>query len=64
MAVMATDGGGGYGVATSLDFAVAMARNLGSDPYGFSERLLQVSMAADGDLRNGYERIDASARSG
>ena len=56
-------GNNGQPVATSLDFAVAMARNLGGDPYGFADRLRQVSQFADGDARNGFDRIDAEARS-
>jgi hypothetical protein len=44
-----------------FDFAVAMARNLGGDNYGFAERLFQISSAADGDLAdNQFARIDAS----
>jgi len=56
-------GNNGQPVATSMDFAVAMARNLGGDPYGFAERLLQVSQMADGDVRNGWNRIDADVKS-
>jgi len=55
-------GNNGQPVATSMDFAVAMARNLGGDPYGFADRLRQVSQTADGDVRNGFDRIDATAK--
>lgn len=37
----------------TLDFAVAMARNLGGDDYGFAQRLFAISQGADGDLGNG-----------
>jgi hypothetical protein len=48
-------------VNSTFDFAVAMARNLGGDNYGFAERLFQISSAADGDLAdNQFARIDAS----
>ena len=48
-------------VNSTFDFAVAMARNLGGDDYGFAERLFQISSAADGDLAdNQFARIDAS----
>ena len=48
-------------VNSTFDFAVAMARNLGGDDYGFAERLFQISSAADGDLANKeFARIDAS----
>lgn len=56
-------GNNGQPVATSMEFAVAMARNLGGDPYGFSQRLAEVSQMADGDVRNGWQRIDADAKS-
>src|SRR5690606_8972753 len=48
-------------VNSTFDFAVAMARNLGGDNYGFAERLFQISSGADGDLANKeFARIDAS----
>ncbi|MGJ4801916.1 LysM peptidoglycan-binding domain-containing protein [Luteimonas sp. SDU82] len=48
-------------VNSTFDFAVAMARNLGGDSYGFAERLFEISSGADGDITNGaYARIDAS----
>ncbi|MBS7456039.1 LysM peptidoglycan-binding domain-containing protein [Coralloluteibacterium stylophorae] len=34
----------------TMDFAVAMARNLGGDDYGFAQRLFDISQGADGDL--------------
>lgn len=50
-------------VNSTFDFAVAMARNLGGDNYGFAERLFQISSGADGDLvNNDFARIDASVR--
>lgn len=42
-----------------MDFAVSLARNLNSDSYGFVEKLFSISSAADGDLVNGYEQIQA-----
>lgn len=51
----------GMPVNSTFDFAVAMARNLGGDSYGFAERLFEISSGADGDIANGaYARIDAS----
>ena len=58
-----TGGEDGMPVSDTLDFAVAMARNLGGDNYGFAERLFQISSGADGDLANrDYARIDADVR--
>lgn len=56
-----TGGEDGKTVNSNFDFAVAVARNLGGDPYGFSARMLEISIAADGDYRNGVDRIDATA---
>jgi hypothetical protein len=56
-----TGGEDGMPVNSTLEFAVAMARNLGGDNYGFAERLFQISSGADGDLANDdHARIDAT----
>jgi hypothetical protein len=56
-----TGGEDGMPVNSTLDFAVAMARNLGGDNYGFAERLFQISSGADGNVANDdYARIDAT----
>ena len=56
-----TGGENGDPVRSNMDFAVAMARNLGSDDYGFAQRLFDVSSGADGDLANrSYAPIDAT----
>ncbi|MGJ4727909.1 LysM peptidoglycan-binding domain-containing protein [Luteimonas sp. SDU101] len=56
-----TGGEDGMPVNSTFDFAVAMARNLGGDSYGFAERLFEISSGADGDIANGaHARIDAS----
>lgn len=53
----------GTPVNDTMDFAVALARNLGSDPYGFAARLQTISAGADGDISNrGYARIDADVQ--
>lgn len=58
-----TGGEDGMPVNNTLDFAIAMARNLGGDDYGFAQRLFDISSGADGDLANReYARIDASVR--
>jgi hypothetical protein len=48
------------GRAEPMDFAISMARNLGGDSQGLSERLLKISDAGDGDIqtRGGFSRID------
>ena len=56
-----TGGEDGMPVNDTLDFAIAMARNLGGDDYGFAQRLFDISSGADGDFTNReYARIDAS----
>ncbi|MCF7222580.1 LysM peptidoglycan-binding domain-containing protein [Marilutibacter chinensis] len=45
----------------NMEFAIAMARRIGSEPYAFSENLYRYSM---GDpSRDGFDRIDATVRS-
>lgn len=60
--ILVEDYGGNRGTEP-MDFAISMARNLNSDSYGFVERLFSISTAADGDIRDGYERIDAGVAS-
>lgn len=56
-----TGGEDGMPVNSTFDFAVAMARNLGGDNYGFADRLFQIASGADGNVANdSYERIDAT----
>lgn len=56
-----TGGEDGQPVNSTFEFAVAMARNLGGDSYGFAERLQRIASGADGDPANdSYERIDAT----
>ena len=44
---------------TPTDFAISLARNLNSEPYGFIDKLWRISSGADGDnANNRYERID------
>lgn len=53
-------GSDGRPPATSQDFAIGMARNLGSDDWGFTDRLLTISEGADGDFVNdSHEPIEA-----
>ncbi len=48
-------------VNSTFDFAVAVARNLGGDNYGFAQRLFEISSGADGDATDrDFARIDAS----
>nr|WP_233198550.1 MULTISPECIES: LysM domain-containing protein [Luteimonas] len=54
----------GNPVHDTMDFAVGLARNLGSDPYGFAQKLQTISAGADGDVANdSYARIDAGVQS-
>lgn len=53
-------GQNGMPPATTLDFAVSWARNLGNSDYGFAERLFTISQNADGDVRNGASPIEAT----
>jgi hypothetical protein len=54
------DGREGPGAATTSEFAVSLARNLGGDPYNMSERMMSISSGADGDPTNDhYNAIDA-----
>ncbi len=58
-----TGGEDGMPVNSTLEFAIAMARNLGGDDYGFAQRLVEISSGAGGDLADrDYARIDASVR--
>lgn len=53
----------GNPVHGTMDFAVSLARNLGSDPYGFAARLQTISAGADGNIANdSYARIDAEVQ--
>lgn len=56
-----TGGEDGMPVNSNLEFAVAMARNLGGDNYGFAQRLFEISSGADGDAVNrSYAPIEAT----
>ncbi|WP_058833911.1 LysM peptidoglycan-binding domain-containing protein [Luteimonas abyssi] len=58
--------GGEHGapVNDNMEFAIAMARNIGGTDYGFVERLFNISSGADGDIANrDYERIMAQVES-
>lgn len=57
-------GQNGQPEASNLDFAVALARNLGGDPYGFAQRLFTIAQNSDGDIRNGTQPIDAEVEAG
>ena len=46
----------------NMEFAISMARRMGSEPYAFSENLYRYSMGDPADAR--FERIDATVRSG
>lgn len=56
--IMVEDYDGNRGVEP-MDFAVSLARNLNNDSYGFAYKLFSISSAADGDIGNGYEKIQA-----
>lgn len=49
--LLAGDGDGN--TRSTWDFAMAMARNNGQDSYGFANSLLEISDAADGNLKAG-----------
>lgn len=55
-------GQNGQPAADNLTFAIALARNLGSDPFGFAQRLEMISQNSDGDIRNGQELIGADVQ--
>jgi hypothetical protein len=61
--ILVQDYDGNRGVAPGR-LAVSMVRNLGSDPYGFVERLYKISSAADGDpvVNNRFERLDVDVK--
>ena len=51
-------GDGNYS-PTPTDFAISLARNLNSEPYGFIDKLWRISSGADGDTANNrYDRIE------
>lgn len=50
--------GNEYHTPSTMDFAVSLARNLNNEPAGFIDKLFRIASGADGDLRDGFERID------
>ncbi len=48
----------------NLGFAARLARNLGGDPYGFSQKMFIISGSSDGDVYNGQQLISADVKSG
>lgn len=56
------NGYGGDHQLTPMEFAIAMARNMGQDPVGFTDLLYRISAGADGDNANDqYARIEVDA---
>jgi len=56
---------GGVDGPNSMEFAVALARNLGSEPGGFIDKLFRISSGADGDnANNRYDGIDVTVQGG
>ncbi|WP_052772894.1 LysM peptidoglycan-binding domain-containing protein [Luteimonas sp. FCS-9] len=55
----------GADAPNSMEFAVALARNLGSEPGGFIDKLFRISSGADGDNANKrYDGIDVTVQGG
>ncbi|MEI2456383.1 LysM domain-containing protein [Lysobacter firmicutimachus] len=56
-----TDDGDGRSAST-LQFAIGMARNMNQNKYGFAGTLLDISDAADGHAGRGFVRLDMDVR--